>query len=169
MEYLWVAGVTAMLADKWIWEIVMYLFLFYACCKMPFPAFAGVKRWILAALGVHAAGFFAPEIFWVQWGLTALHSVLYFWIWYQSFQGIRQMESIYGDLNGRGIISAYWVELILTAVGIYVMGMPITPWLDRMIRPAIILVQVWKAHLLYCGHRDYEIRRRQLAELEKEG
>ncbi len=95
-------------------------------------------------------------------------SVLYFWVWYQCFKGIRQMESVYGNLNGRGIFSAYWVELTLTAAGIYVMGLPIVPWFDRTIQPAIILVQVWKAHLLYNSHRNYETRRRQLARLSDE-
>lgn len=168
MEYLWVAGVTAMLAGKWMWAIVMYLFLFYGCYKLPFDIFSGIKPWIITALGVRAAAFFAPEIHWVQWGLTALHSVLYFWIWYQCFQGIRQMESVYGNLNGRGIFSAYWVELVLAVAGICVMGIPVAPWFDRTIQPAIILVQVWKAHLLYYGYRNYEIRRRQLAQLSDE-
>ena len=168
MEYLWVASVTAMLADKWIWAIVMYQFLFYACYKLPFPEFAGIKPWIFAALGVCVAARFAPNAHWIQWAFAVLQNILYFWIWYQCLQGIRQMESVYGNLNGRGIFSAYWVELVLSLAGIYVLGVPLAPWFDRMIRPSIILLQVWKGHRLYGSHRNYEIRRRQLAKLSDE-
>lgn len=168
MEYLWVASVTAMLAGKWIWAIVMYLFLFYGCYKLPFPGFSGIKPWIIAALGVRVAVLFAPETHWIQWIFTVLQSVFYFWIWYQCFRGIRQMESVYGNLNGRGIFSAYWVELVLAIAGVYVLGIPVVPWFDRTIQPAMILLQAWKGHLLYYSYRNYEIRRRQLAKLSDE-
>lgn len=165
MEYLWVASVTAMLAGKWTWQIVMYLFLFYGCHRLPFPAFSKVKPWVGVALGVCVAARFVPESHWGVWGVTVVQSLLYFWIWYQCLQGIRELEGTYGNLNGQGIASAYWVELALAAAGIYVLGKPL--WFENMIPPAMILLQTWKAYLLYRCHRNYETRRRQLARLSR--
>lgn len=168
MEYLWIASITAILAGKWLWAIVMYLFLFHGCHILSFPAFAKRKPWIGTALGVCVAALFVPKIHWVQWGVTVLQSILYFGVWYPCLQGIREMEATYGNLNAHGIFCAYWVELVMAITGIYVLAIPLAPWFDKMIPPAMILVQTWKGYLLYGGYRNYETRRRQLAALEED-
>lgn len=155
MEYLWVASVTAMLARTWIWQIIMYLFLFYGCYRLPFPAFSKIKPWIV--IGIAAR--FAPVLGLAVW----IQSLLYFWIWHQCLRGIRELEGTYGNLNGRAIRSACWTELVLAVL--LVCGISVVPWFDKMIPSALILLQTWKAYLLYGCYRNYEIRRRQLAGL----
>lgn len=162
MEYLWIASVTVMMASKPIWAVVMYFFLFYGCHRLPFPAFRGVKPWILAALSVCVAALLAPQIGYIQWGIMALQGILYFWIWHQCLRGIGQMEVVYGDLKRRGISAAYWVEMALAAAWICV------PAFEGLMQPTILLLQVWKAWLMYWGYHDYEIRRRQLAKLSND-
>ena len=85
------------------------------------------------------------------------------WIWHQCLRGIRELEGTYGNLNGRAIRSAYWTEFVLAVL--LVCGLSIVPWFDKMIPSALILLQTWKAYLLYGCYRNYEIRRRQLAGL----
>lgn len=163
MEYLWAASVTAMLARTWIWQIVMYLFLLYGCCRLPFSAFSKIRPWIVIALGICIAARFVPQALGVERLVVWIQSLLYFWIWYQCLRGFRELEGTYGNLNERAIRSACWTELVLAVL--LVCGLSIAPWFDKMIPSALILLQTWKAYLLYGCHRNYEIRRKQLAGL----
>ncbi len=168
MEYLWIASVTAMIAQTAFWTLLMYLSLFYACRKIKQPIFSRLTPWTLAVIIVCVIGTFLPQKFAIQLGSLATQSILYFYIWYQCILGIRQMETVYGNLNTHALLRAYWVELGMVAIALYLRAVPFSDAFTKAVSPMVILVQAWKAYLLYQAYRNYVIRREQLSMLSDE-
>ncbi len=172
MEYLWIAGVTAMIAQSAFGTLLMYLFLFYACRRIKEPVFARIVPWTLAAIGVCVLGSFAPHFFSQHKAVAVcfaiVQEILYCYIWYQCLAGIGRMEAIYGDLNGYGLRRVYWAEVVLAAWVLFLFVDPHLDALEQSAQIALVLVQAWKAYLLYHTYRNSMIREKQLFMLAQE-
>lgn len=172
MEYVWIAAVTAMIAQSAFWMVLMYLFLFYACRKIEQSGFSNIAPWTLVAIGVCVIGSFVPHFLpqykIVQLCFSVIQEALYFYIWYRYLKEIRSMEAIYGDLGGYGLRRVYWVEMLLAAWALGLFAASNMGALEQSVEIMLVLVQGWKAYLLYYTYRNYTIREEQLVILSQE-